>query len=100
MSDETRALLRVLVEGDARAVAEALHADVVFVQGDGTEHRGADVVVAMFERGDDGARYAVVAAEGASVRVELTVMGMPGAVRFTLHGAAESGRLVVVRVEA
>jgi hypothetical protein len=100
MSDETRALLRALVEGDARAVAAALHDEVVFVQGDGTEHRGAGAVVAMFERGDGGARYAVVAAEGAWVRVELTVQGIPGAVRFTLHGAAESGRLVAVRVEA
>ena len=85
MSDETTALLRVLVEGDARSVAEALHADVVFVQGDGTEHRGAEVVVAI---------------ESASVPVELTVPGIPGAVRFTLHGASEAGRLVRVRVEA
>jgi hypothetical protein len=99
MSDETRALLRVLVEGDARAVTDALHADVVFVQGDGTEHRGAEVVVAMFTRGDDGTRYAVVAAEGASVQIELTVAGIPGAMRFTLHGAAVAGRLVAVRVE-
>ena len=85
MSDEAAALLRVLVEGDARAVAEALHADVVFVQGDGTEHRGAEAVVAV------GA---------AAVRVELTVPGMPGAVRFTLYGMSEAGRLVRVRVEA
>jgi|GEM_PF-1603225 len=100
MSDETTTLLRVLVEGDARSVAEALHADVVFVQGDGTEHRGADVVVAMFSGSDGEVRYAVVAVESAAVRVELTVPGIPGAVRFTLRGASESGRLVRVRVEA
>lgn len=100
MSDETAALLRVLVEGDARAVAEALHAEVVFVQGDGTQHRGADVVMAMFVAGDGDARYAVVAVEAAAVRVELTVPGLPGAVRFTLYGATAGGRLVRVRVEA
>ncbi|MDO9015784.1 MAG: nuclear transport factor 2 family protein [Deltaproteobacteria bacterium] len=100
MSDEAAALLRVLVEGDTSAVAEALHADVVFVQGDGTEHRGAEAVVAMFTRADGSVRYAVVAVEAAAVRVELTVPGMPGAVRFTLCGMSEAGRLVRVRVEA
>jgi len=100
MSDETTALLRLLVEGDARSVAEVLHADVVFVQGDGTEHRGADVVVAMFSSSDSEVRYAVVAVESGAVRVELTVPGMPGAVRFALHGVCEAGRLVRVRVEA
>jgi hypothetical protein len=100
VSDEAAALLRVLVEGDARAVAEALHADVVFVQGDGTEHRGVDAVVAMFTEADGAVRYAVVAVETAAVRVELTVPGMPGAVRFTLYGVSEAGQLVQVRVEA
>ena len=100
MSDETTGLLRVLVEGDARAVAEALHADVVFVQGDGTEHRGAEVVVAMFAGGDGDVRYAVVAWEAAALRIELTAPGIPGAVRFTLYGTSEAGRLVRVRVEA
>lgn len=100
MSDEAAALLRVLVEGDALAVAAALHADVVFVQGDGTEHRGADAVLAMFTDADGSVRYAVVAVEAAAVRVELTAPGMPGAVRFTLYGVSEGGRLVWVRVEA
>ena len=100
MSDETTALLRVLVEGDARAVAEALHADVVFVQGDGTEHRGAEVVVAMFAGGDGEVRYAVVASEVAALRIELTAPGIPGAMRFTLYGTSEAGLLVRVRVEA
>lgn len=100
MSDETTALLRRLVEGDALSVAEALHADVVFVQGDGTEHRGAEGVLAMFSGSDGDVRYAVVAVETAAVRVELTVPGMPGSVRFTLHGTSVGGRLVRVRVEA
>lgn len=100
MSDETAALLRVLVEGDAPAVAEALHADVVFVQGDGAEHRGAEGVLAMFSGSDGDVRYAVVAVETAAVSVELTVPGMPGAVRFTLRGTSVGGRLVRVRVEA
>lgn len=100
MSDETTALLRVLVEGDAAAVAGALHADVVFVQGDGTEHRGAEAVLAIFAGGDASVRYAVAAAEPAAVRVELTVPGVPGAVRFALHGTSLAGRLVRVRVEA
>ena len=92
MSDETAALLRVLVEGEADAVADALHAEVVFVQGDGTEHRGAGVVLAMFAGGDRSVRYEVLASGVAAVRVELTVPGMPGAVRFTLYGASEAGR--------
>ena len=100
MSDETATLLRVLVEGDVAEVAAALHAEVVFVQGDGTEHRGADVVLAMFAGGEDGVRYAVYSVEAAAVRVELTVSGMPGAVRFSLYGVSEAGQLVRVRVEA
>ena len=54
----------------------------------------------MFSGSDGEVRYAVVAIESASVRVELTVPGIPGAMRFTLHGASEAGRLVRVRVEA
>ena len=100
MSDETAALLRVLVEGDARAVGEALHAEVEFVQGDGTAHRGAAVVVAMFADSEGATRYAVVAVERSAVRVELTVPGIPGSVGFTLRGASEGGRLVRVVVEA
>ena len=100
MSDETARRLRALVEGDARAVAEALHADVVFVQGDGTMHRGVEAVLAVFAGGDGGVRYAVVAAVEGAVEVELTVEGLAGAMRFTLRGVSEGGLLVRVLVEA
>ena len=99
MSDETAALLRLLVEGDVAAVAAALHADVVFVQGDGTEHRGADVVLAMFSGGAGDVRYAVLAVEASAVRVELSVPGIPGAVRFSLFGVSEAGPLFGQRTQ-
>lgn len=100
MSDETARRLRALVEGDALAVAEALHADVVFVQGDGTTHCGAEAVLAVFGGGEGGVRYAVVAAMHGAVEVELTVEGLTGVMRFTLRGVSEGGRLVRVVVEA
>lgn len=100
MSDGTAARLRVLVEGDASAVAAVLHADVVLVQGDGTAHRGSAAVLAMFAGAAGGARYAVVAVGDRAVAVELTVEGVPGSLRFTLRGVSDGGRLVSVRVEA
>lgn len=100
MSDGTASRLRALVEGDAAAVSAALHADVVFVQGDGTEHRGAEAVLAVFAAsGEEGVRYTVVAVADRAVEVELTVAGIAGAVRFTLRGTSEAGRLSRVRVE-
>ncbi len=100
MTPSVTRLLRALVDGDAAALESALHDDVAFVQGDGTEHRGRDAVLAMFTRTDDAAeaRYAVVAEHDAAVTVELTIPGVPGALRFGLHGELRGARLALVRV--
>lgn len=92
------ALLAALVEGTPDAVADALDASVVLVQGDGTTLRGRDAVLARFAAGDDGTRYAVVARTDDTVTVRMRVDGVAGAWHFVLHGEADNGRLQRVTV--
>lgn len=92
-------LLRVLVEGDAAAVAAVLDEEVRFRQGDGTVHRGRAAVLAMFERSEKSTRHRVVGAGHDTVRVAVEVPGLAGAFSFLLCGRAEGGCLVEVWVE-
>lgn len=94
------ALLRVLIEGGAAEVAAVLHDDVHFRQGDGTVHRGRAAVLAMFGRSERGVRYEVVETAHGTVRVAMSVPGVPGAIGFLLCGRAAGGQLVEVWVEA
>ncbi len=94
------ALLRVLVEGGAAEVAAALHDEVHFRQGDGTVHRGRAAVLAMFGRSERGVRYDVVETAHGTVRVAMSVPGVPGSISFLLCGRAADGRLIEVWVEA
>lgn len=93
-------LLRVLVEGDAGAVAGVLHEEVRFRQGDGTVHRGRAAVLAMFDRSEQGTRHRVVGDGHNTVRVAVEVPGVAGAFSFLLCGRADGDRLVEVWVEA
>jgi len=93
-------LLRVLIEGGATEVAAALHEDVHFRQGDGTVHRGRAAVLAMFGRSERGVQYVVAEASLGTLRVTMSVPGMPTRFSFLLRGRAEDDRLVEVWVEA
>jgi hypothetical protein len=93
-------LLRVLVEGEPADVAAALHEKVHFRQGDGTVHRGRAAVLAMFERSERAVRYAVTEAAHGTVRVTMSVPGVPTTFSFLLCGRSEGEQLVEVWVEA
>ena len=93
-------LLRVLIEGGAAEVAEVLHEEVHFRQGDGTVHRGRAAVLAMFGRSERGVQYAVSEASLGTLQVTMSVPGVPTRISFLLCGRAEGDRLVEVWVEA
>lgn len=93
-------LLRVLVEGDAAAVAAVLHEEVHFRQGDGAVHRGREAVLTMFGKSERGVRYAIVEEAFGTVRVAMSVPGVPTLFTFLLCGRSIDDRLVEVWVEA
>lgn len=93
-------LLRVLIEASAAEVAEVLHDNVHFRQGDGTVHRGRGAVLAMFAKSERGVRYEVVEEALGTVRVAMSVPGVPTRFTFLLCGRADGGKLVEVWVEA
>ena len=93
-------LLRVLVDGGPAAVAAVLHEDVHFRQGDGTVHRGREAVLSMFGKSERGVRYAVVEESFGTIRVAMSVPGVPTHFSFLLCGRAVDDRLVEVWVEA
>lgn len=93
-------LLRVLIDGTRDEIAEALHEEVRFRQGDGTVHRGRGAVLEAFARSESGARYRVLEWNEVSVVVGIEVPGVPGLFAFVLCGRAVDERLVEVWVEA
>jgi hypothetical protein len=93
-------LLRVLIEGGPAEVAAVLHEEVHFRQGDGTVHRGREAVLAMFGRSERGVRYEVTEAAHGTLRVVMSVPGVPTRFGFLLCGRADDERLVEVWVEA
>ncbi|MFO0629118.1 MAG: hypothetical protein U0325_26315 [Polyangiales bacterium] len=99
MSDVLVAQLRVLVEGDDRAMARVLHPRVVLRRLDASEVHGREAVLAALAPRDD-THHRVLEAAGDSLRVELTAEGVPGALHFGLRGRALSGRLIEVSVTA
>ena len=97
MSDGLARQLRVLVEGEAMAMARVLHPRVVLRRLDASEVRGREAVLQVLAA-EEGARHRVVEADGDLLRAELRVEGLPGALRFALRGRAEAGRLIEVIV--
>lgn len=93
-------LLRLLVEGEIEEIAAVLHDDVSFRQGDGSVHRGRGAVLAMFGRSDESVCYEVLETAHGTVRVAMSVPGVPGSISFLLCGRTSGGQLVEVWVEA
>jgi hypothetical protein len=100
VSDGLAEQLRVLVEGEVRAMARVLHPRVVLRRLDASEVHGREAVLEALVGGEHGAQHRVLDADGDELRVELRVPGVPGGLRFRLRGRAMAGRIVEVTVTA